>query len=159
MGTLGGGNHFIEVCLDDDGRGLADAALRLAGTSARNWPSFHIGQAQKLPHNQGLADRDLAVFVADTPQMDGLPARPVLGAGVRAAQPRGDDGALPGRRAHGVHEGRASTFEPAISCHHNYVAEERYDGMDLLVTRKGAIRAGAGESASSRARWAPVRTS
>ena len=34
------------------------------------------------------------------------------------------------------------TFEPEISCHHNYVAEERYDGMDLLVTRKGAIRAG-----------------
>ena len=33
-------------------------------------------------------------------------------------------------------------FEPVISCHHNYVAEERYDGMDLLVTRKGAIRAG-----------------
>ncbi len=30
---------------------------------------FHIGQAQKLPHNQGLVDRDLAVFIADTPQM------------------------------------------------------------------------------------------
>lgn len=29
----------------------------------------HIGVAQKLPHNQGLVDRDLAVFVADTPQM------------------------------------------------------------------------------------------
>ncbi len=34
------------------------------------------------------------------------------------------------------------TFEQEISAHHNYVAEERYDGMDLLVTRKGAIRAG-----------------
>jgi tRNA-splicing ligase RtcB len=30
-------------------------------------------------------------------------------------------------------------------CHHNYVSEERYDGMDLLVTRKGAIRAGSGD--------------
>lgn len=37
------------------------------------------------------------------------------------------------------------TFEPEISCHHNYVAEERYDDMDLLVTRKGAIRAGSGD--------------
>ncbi|KPC83888.1 Fis family transcriptional regulator, partial [Streptomyces sp. NRRL WC-3753] len=36
-------------------------------------------------------------------------------------------------------------FEPEISCHHNYVSEERYDGMDLLVTRKGAIRAGSGD--------------
>jgi tRNA-splicing ligase RtcB len=37
------------------------------------------------------------------------------------------------------------TFEPEISCHHNYVAQERYDGTDLLVTRKGAIRAGGGD--------------
>jgi tRNA-splicing ligase RtcB len=37
------------------------------------------------------------------------------------------------------------SFEPVISCHHNYVAEETYDGVELLVTRKGAIRAGGGE--------------
>ncbi|MCX4907864.1 RtcB family protein [Streptomyces sp. NBC_00878] len=37
------------------------------------------------------------------------------------------------------------TFEPEVSCHHNYVNRERYDGMDLLVTRKGAISARAGE--------------
>jgi tRNA-splicing ligase RtcB len=37
------------------------------------------------------------------------------------------------------------TFDTVISCHHNYVSEERYDGMDLLVTRKGAIRAGSGD--------------
>ena len=36
-------------------------------------------------------------------------------------------------------------FEPAISCHHNYVAEERHFDEDLLITRKGAIRAGLGE--------------
>ena len=36
-------------------------------------------------------------------------------------------------------------FGEVISCHHNYVAEETYDGEQLLVTRKGAIRAGAGE--------------
>jgi tRNA-splicing ligase RtcB len=36
-------------------------------------------------------------------------------------------------------------FEPTISCHHNYVAEEEHFGEDLLVTRKGAIRAGLGE--------------
>ena len=36
-------------------------------------------------------------------------------------------------------------FEPAISCHHNYVAEEMHFEEELLVTRKGAIRAGLGE--------------
>jgi tRNA-splicing ligase RtcB len=38
-----------------------------------------------------------------------------------------------------------ATFEEPISCHHNYVSEETYDGVDMLVTRKGAIRAGTGE--------------
>jgi tRNA-splicing ligase RtcB (3'-phosphate/5'-hydroxy nucleic acid ligase) len=36
-------------------------------------------------------------------------------------------------------------FDEPISCHHNYVAEESYGGVDVLVTRKGAIRAGTGE--------------
>ena len=39
----------------------------------------------------------------------------------------------------------ARRFDEPISCHHNYVAKETYDGVDLLVTRKGAIRAGSGE--------------
>ena len=41
--------------------------------------------------------------------------------------------------------GRACSFDEPISCHHNYVAEEHHFGEELLVTRKGAIRAGAGE--------------
>ena len=41
--------------------------------------------------------------------------------------------------------GRSVAFEEPISCHHNYVAEEVHFGEELLVTRKGAIRAGAGE--------------
>ena len=36
-------------------------------------------------------------------------------------------------------------LQPVISCHHNYVAEEVHFGDPLLVTRKGAIRAGTGE--------------
>jgi tRNA-splicing ligase RtcB len=39
----------------------------------------------------------------------------------------------------------SAAFEEPISCHHNYVAEEVHFGEELLVTRKGAIRAGAGE--------------
>lgn len=35
--------------------------------------------------------------------------------------------------------GRPIGFEPEVSCHHNYVAEETYDGVELIVTRKGAI--------------------
>jgi tRNA-splicing ligase RtcB len=41
--------------------------------------------------------------------------------------------------------GRRVRWDEVISCHHNYVAEETYDGVELLVTRKGAIRAGEGD--------------
>ncbi|MFD8741404.1 RtcB family protein, partial [Streptomyces sp. NPDC059618] len=68
MGTLGGGNHFVEVCTDTSG-----SVWLMLHSGSRNigkeLAEFHIGVAQKLPHNQGLVDRDLAVFVAQTPQM------------------------------------------------------------------------------------------
>jgi tRNA-splicing ligase RtcB len=41
--------------------------------------------------------------------------------------------------------GKRVRWDDVISCHHNYVAEETYDGVELLVTRKGAIRAGEGD--------------
>lgn len=41
--------------------------------------------------------------------------------------------------------GREVGYDREISCHHNYVAQERYDDVDLVVTRKGAIRAGRGD--------------
>ncbi|MEV6786997.1 RtcB family protein, partial [Streptomyces sp. NPDC051098] len=68
MGTLGSGNHFVEFCLDESG-----AVWLMLHSGSRNigkeLAEYHMGQAQKLPHNQGLIDRDLAVFIADTPQM------------------------------------------------------------------------------------------
>ena len=51
---------------------------------------MHIAVAQELPHNPDLPDRDLAVFLIGTPEMDGVPQRPDVGAGVRAAQPGHD---------------------------------------------------------------------
>jgi tRNA-splicing ligase RtcB len=68
LGTLGGGNHHLELSLDTEG-----AVWLTLHSGSRNigkeLAEYHIGEAQKLPHNQGLVDRDLAVFVSDTPQM------------------------------------------------------------------------------------------
>ncbi|MFI0907887.1 RtcB family protein [Streptomyces sioyaensis] len=164
MGSLGSGNHFIEFCLDDAG-----AVWLMLHSGSRNigkeLAEFHMGQAQKLPHNQGLIDRDLAVFIADTPQMAAYrndlfwaqeyakynravmmalfqdvvrkefkKARPVFEP-VISCQQEDAEGQM-----------RTVEYRPGvISCHHNYVSEERYEGMDLLVTRKGAISAGSGE--------------
>ncbi|MCW7991517.1 Fis family transcriptional regulator, partial [Streptomyces platensis subsp. clarensis] len=105
---------------------------------------YHIGIAQKLPHNQGLVDRDLAVFLSDTPQMAAY-RNDLYWAQEYAKYNREVMMALLQEVMRREFRKAKVTFEGVISCHHNYVAEERYEGMDLLVTRKGAIRAGSGD--------------
>ncbi|MFE9622563.1 RtcB family protein [Streptomyces sp. NPDC006527] len=143
MGTLGSGNHFVEVCLDTTG-----VVWLMLHSGSRNigkeLAEFHIGVAQGLPHNQGLVDRDLAVFVADTPQMAAY-RNDLFWAQEYAKYNRTIMMALLKDVVRKEFKKAKPTFEPEISAHHNYVAEERYGGMDLLVTRKGAIRAGSGE--------------
>ncbi|MFI8170164.1 RtcB family protein [Streptomyces sp. NPDC085931] len=143
MGTLGGGNHFVEVRTDTNG-----SVWLMLHSGSRNigkeLAEHHIGVAQKLPHNQGLVDRDLAVFVADTPQMAAY-RNDLFWAQEYAKYNRSIMMALLKDVVRKEFKKARPVFEPEISCHHNYVAEERYEGMDLLVTRKGAIRAGSGE--------------
>jgi tRNA-splicing ligase RtcB (3'-phosphate/5'-hydroxy nucleic acid ligase) len=143
LGTLGSGNHFVEVCLD-----TSDAVWLMLHSGSRNigkeLADFHIGQARKLPHNQDLVDRDLAVFVAGTPEMAAY-RNDLFWAQDYAKRNRALMMGLLQDVVRKEFRKARVTFEPVISCHHNYVAEERYDGMDLLVTRKGAIRAGGGE--------------
>ncbi|MEV7140080.1 MULTISPECIES: RtcB family protein [Streptomyces] len=143
MGTLGGGNHFWEFCLDSD-----DSVWIMLHSGSRNigkeLAEHHIGIAQKLSHNQGLIDRDLAVFIADTPQMAAY-RHDLFWAQEYAKHNRAIMMAISKDVVRREFKKAKVTFEPEISCHHNYVSEERYEGMDLLVTRKGAIRAGSGE--------------
>ncbi|MFC8583958.1 RtcB family protein [Streptomyces sp. NPDC057217] len=143
MGTLGSGNHFVEFCIDTSG-----SVWLMLHSGSRNigkeLAEYHIGEAQKLPHNQGLVDRDLAVFVADTPQMAAY-RHDLFWAQEYAKYNRAIMMALFQEVVRREFRKARVTFEQVISCHHNYVAEERYEGMDLLVTRKGAIRAGSGE--------------
>jgi tRNA-splicing ligase RtcB len=144
MGSLGGGNHFIEVCLEqggDDGRVwlmLHSGSRGIGNQLAQR----HMDIARQLPHNADLPDKDLAVFVAGTPQMSAY-RHDLFWAQEYAARNRATMVSL-------VKQALTATvpgvrFDEPISCHHNYVAEERYDGVDLLVTRKGAIRAGDGD--------------
>ncbi|MFC5155484.1 RtcB family protein [Streptomyces amakusaensis] len=143
MGTLGGGNHFVELCLDETG-----AVWLMLHSGSRNigaeLAAHHIAEAQKLPHNQDLPDRDLAVFVADTPQMAAY-RNDLFWAQEYAKHNRAIMMGLFQEVIRKEFRKAKVAFEPVISCHHNYVSEERYDGMDLLVTRKGAIRAGSGD--------------
>jgi tRNA-splicing ligase RtcB len=141
LGSLGGGNHFIEVCLDTKNGVwlmLHSGSRHIGAVLAEH----HIEIARRLNHNQALVDRDLAVFLAGS--------RPF-------AEYRHDlfwaQEYARFNRAVMLHllAGVVRRFWPRvrlrapISCHHNYVAEEVHFGEDLLVTRKGAIRAGVGE--------------
>ncbi|MDG4800630.1 RtcB family protein [Micromonospora sp. WMMD980] len=145
LGTLGGGNHFIEVCLErggpDDGRVwlMLHSGSRNIG---KELAERHMAVARGLPHNSGLPDRDLAVFLAGTPEMDAY-RRDLWWAQEYARRNRAVMLALLGQVVRDAFP--QVGFDEPISCHHNYVAEERYDGVDVLVTRKGAIRAGAGD--------------
>jgi tRNA-splicing ligase RtcB len=141
MGTLGGGNHFIEVCLD-----LEQNVWVMLHSGSRNigktLAEIHMGKAMKLTHNAALPDKDLAVFLADTPEMDAY----------RHDLSWAQDYAKANREVmlKIVQDVLNKLFpkikyEDPITCHHNYVSEENHFGEDVLVTRKGAISARNGE--------------
>ncbi|MBL7497425.1 RtcB family protein [Frankia sp. CNm7] len=155
LGTLGSGNHFIELCLDAD-----DAVWMMLHSGSRNigksLADIHIGIAKGLTHNVGLPDRDLAVFLAGTPEMatyrNDLRWAQDYARRNRETMLALFAGALrrffpalrvPCPPAEGPHAGDAAFAN--VNCHHNYVAEEHHYGADVLVTRKGAISARSGE--------------
>ena len=141
MGTLGGGNHFIELCLDTEQKVwlmLHSGSRNIGKTLAE----IHIGRARKLAHNASLPDRDLAVFLAGTPEMAAY-RRDLFWAQRYARANR--EVMLQLYRDVMVSMFSEVRFAEAITCHHNYVAEEVHFGREVLVTRKGAISARQGE--------------
>lgn len=140
-GTLGGGNHFIEATLDDD-----DRVWLMLHSGSRNIgkeiAERHIATAKTLNHNLDLPDRDLAVFLADTDEMAAY-LHDLYWAQAYAKINREVMMALV--QAVVVQHFPHVRFDEGVNCHHNYVSEETYDGVELVVTRKGAIRAGRGD--------------
>ena len=145
LGTLGGGNHFVEICLEEGGDDAGRVWLMLHSGSrniGKELAERHMAVARTLPHNADLPDRDLAVFFSGTPEMAAY-RRDLNWAQEYARRNRAVMMAL----LSGVVRDACPTveFDEPISCHHNYVAEETYGDVELLVTRKGAIRAGSGD--------------
>lgn len=146
LGTLGTGNHFIELCLDQEDRVWVMLHSGSRGVGNRIG-SYFIGLAKEDMKRWfiNLPDQDLAYFPEGTEHFaDYCEAvtwaqefarynRELMMANTLAALRRVRD--LPPFEA-GV---------SAVNCHHNYVARERHYGADVWVTRKGAVRAGEGE--------------
>lgn len=144
IGTLGGGNHFIEVCLDTEGKVWVMLHSGSRGIGNKIGSHF-IAEAKELLTHRGvkLPDKNLAWFDEGTELFDDYVFA------VEWAQ----DYAAKNRQVmmSAVIEALRMTLPEfvleatAINCHHNYVARESHFGANVYVTRKGAIRAGKGE--------------
>ncbi len=143
LGTLGSGNHFVEVCLDGD-----DTVWVVLHSGSRGignqLAQGHIARARKVAKRLeiGLEDPDLAYLLEGSPEFEHY-IEDLLWAQDYAAQNRVLmlDALLRSLFAH-VGRGRA---RETVNCHHNYSAREVHGGREVWVTRKGAIRAGVGE--------------
>jgi tRNA-splicing ligase RtcB (3'-phosphate/5'-hydroxy nucleic acid ligase) len=144
LGTLGGGNHFIELCLDEEQRVwvmLHSGSRGIGNVLGR----YFIAAARKdmQRHRVHLPDRDLAYFSEGSDLFDDY---------VEAVD-WAQDYALLNRSmmmklvldALATHLPPFKTDGEAINCHHNYVAVERHFGEKLFITRKGAISAQEGQ--------------
>lgn len=141
LGTLGSGNHFLEVCADESGRVwlMLHSGSRNVGKEVAE---RHIYAAKQLTHNWDLPDRNLAVFLGGTAEMSAY-RRDLAWVQEYARRNRAVMMGL-FARAFATAIGRDVTFGAETSCHHNYVSEETFDGLRLLITRKGAISTSGG---------------
>lgn len=145
LGTLGTGNHFIEVCLDEAGAVWVMLHSGSRGVGGRIGSHFiELAKREMERWFVTLPDKDLAYLPEGSPHFnDYLEA-------VSWAQ----DFALKNRRlmmgatiaAIAVALGRSVFLDTvAVNCHHNYVSRENHFGANVLVTRKGAVRAREGD--------------
>lgn len=145
LGTLGTGNHFIEVCLDEEG-----AVWFMLHSGSRGVGNFigtmfiELAKQDALRHDVHLPDRDLAYFeegaryfgdymraVGWAQKFARLNREVMMRRVIEAAKTV-------------LHKNFQSHIE-AVNCHHNYVQKEEHFGTDVFVTRKGAVSARAGE--------------
>jgi tRNA-splicing ligase RtcB len=145
IGTLGGGNHFIEVCLDEADRVwlMLHSGSRAAGNRIG---SYFIAEARREMERQDihLPDVDLAYLVEGSTLFDDY-VEAVSWAQDYARTNRSVMMEAVGT-ALSTALGRPVDLRlMAVNCHHNYVAREHHFGREVWLTRKGAVRAGAGE--------------
>lgn len=144
FGSLGSGNHFYEICLDELDRVwlVLHSGSRGIGNELA---TIHIEKAQHLMEEAGavLEDQDLAYLTQGTPEFEAYVADMLWAQSYAFVNRRQMvDAALRGFFRHvGIGDVRE-----VVNCHHNYTEQEEYDGKWLWITRKGAISARHGQS-------------
>lgn len=145
LGTLGTGNHFIELCLDEHGD--VWVMLHSGSRGIGNKIGTYFTEVAKEDMRRffiNLPDADLAYFPQHTPNFDDYckavswaqdyakQNRELMMLAVIAALSKSFDRPI-------------TVNEWAVNCHHNYVAWENHFGANIMVTRKGAVRARKGD--------------
>ena len=144
LGTLGGGNHFIEVCLDESSRVwvMLHSGSRGIGNAIGSY-FIELAKKDAMKNNVHLPDADLAYFPEGAKHFhDYVEAVGWAQDYARANRAEMMELVLDGMRRH------LPSFEvtdEAVNCHHNYVEHEEHFGERVWLTRKGAIRAREGE--------------
>jgi len=145
LGTLGTGNHFIEVCLDEAGsvwfmlhsgsRGVGNAIGTLF---------IELAQADMRNHLANLPDRNLAYFREGSAHFDDY----VEAVGWAQDYARHNRQVMMDAVLRAARQALGRPFgidEHAVNCHHNYVQKEEHFGAQVYVTRKGAVSAQKGQ--------------
>ena len=144
LGSLGGGNHFIEICLDEEDRVWVMLHSGSRGIGNAIGRTF-IEKAREMLVHRGVhvPDRDLAWFAEGETEF----GQYIEAVGWAQDFARENREAMM-ERTLGVLRVALRPFttdKEAVNCHHNYVAKEHHFGADVWLTRKGAVRAREGD--------------
>ncbi|AXK38855.1 RtcB family protein [Crenobacter cavernae] len=145
LGTLGTGNHFIEVCLDEADRVwfMLHSGSRGVG-NAIGTLFIELAQDDMRQHLANLPDRDLAYLEEGSRHFDDY----VEAVGWAQAYARANRELMMQNVIAAAHRVITKPFDAqveAVNCHHNYVQRETHFGRKVFVTRKGAVSAQKGQ--------------
>jgi tRNA-splicing ligase RtcB len=145
LGTLGGGNHFIEVCLDEVGFVwfMLHSGSRGVGNAIGSY-FIEVAKKDMRRHFINLPDQDLAYLPEGTQHYDEY----VEAVGWAQKFARMNREVMMQNLIAAVRTVITKPFQThveAVNCHHNYVQKENHFGKNVLVTRKGAVSAREGE--------------
>lgn len=148
LGTLGTGNHFIELCIDE-----SQEVWIMIHTGSRGFGNSLASYFIELAHKEmekyhiKLAHKDLSYLVADTPAYDDY----VLALNLAKKFAEENRSIIYHNTLNALQKffnfkiGASHNFSTIVDCHHNYVTMENHFGENVLVTRKGAVSAKEGQ--------------
>ncbi len=146
LATLGSGNHFIEVCLDEAERVWVMLHSGSRGVGNRIGTHFiQLAKKDMKQHLHDLPDQDLAYFQEGAQHFEDY----VFAVEWAQAFARVNRELMMQRILEALQQSKNlpkfGTADLVVNCHHNYVTREVHYGEEVFVTRKGAVRAGQGE--------------